>query len=337
MSAVNDHLIAQFCSITGCSDSSEASHFLLASNNDIDVAISLFMDSSSPLQLQHHHKEVEEVKEPLPSQRETLLPTPQSSLFQGRLRNVVGQQQQQKSTTDLPSIFKPPTEIIWKGTFEDAKREATSSYKYILLTFHRPNEFSCQRTVRDIWRDPLIMEFVKDNLLFHFVDESEGDSSGYLQFYGIESLPHWSLIDPRTGRRVRQWNGRATISSSEVLQEIAEFIFENSLMVDEDEGVITKTIEYPLLEKEEEEESALDGGTVTIGFRLPDGKRVKRKFRKTNTVGQMFTFVKGVMEEADDFVDLRGRSCTSYKEKWDEQIGDNLDDLRNSLLTVISA
>lgn len=332
MSADNDHFIAQFCSITGCSDSSEASHFLLASNNDIDVAISLFMDSSPPSQLQHH-KEVEELKEPHPPQRETLLPTPQSSLFQGRLRSVEQQQQQQKSTTDLPSIFKPPTEIIWKGTFEDAKREATSSYKYILLTFHRPNEFSCQRTIRDIWRDPLIMEFLKDNLLFHFVDESEGDSSGYLQFYGIESLPHWSLIDPRTGRRVRQWNGRATITSSEVLQEIAEFIFENPLMVDEDECFITKAIEYPLLEKEEEE-SPLDGSTVTIGFRLPDGKRIKRKFRETNTVGQMFTFVKGETEA--EFVDLRGRSCTSYKDKWNEQIGDNLDDLRNSLLTVIT-
>ena len=328
MSDHNDHLIAQFCSITGCSNSEEASHFLIASNNEIGTAISLYMDSSNPSN--HHHEQVEiENKEPIPPQREILLPSPQS-LFQGRLRGGTSL----TITNNLPSIFNPPTDIIWKGTFEDAKREGNLIFKYILLTFHRPSEFSCQRTIRDIWRDSLIKEFIKDNLLFYFINEDEGDSSNYLQFYGIESFPHWSLIDPRTGRRVRQWNGRSTITSSEVLQEIAEYIFENPLIIEEEELIIKEKMIYPSLEPEGLQD------TISIGFRLPQGKRINRKFREHHNIAHLFSFVNDNVVNNDDddnnnnLFDLRGRLCSSYREKMEEKIGDNMEDLRNSLLSV---
>lgn len=71
----------------------------------------------------------------------------------------------QRKTRRLEDLFRPPCEILFLGTFLEAREYAKSMNRWLLVNVQNPQEFSCQILNRDVWPNAQIREMIKD----HFV------------------------------------------------------------------------------------------------------------------------------------------------------------------------
>lgn len=68
-------------------------------------------------------------------------------------------------TKRLEDLFRPPYDILFLGTFVEAREYAKSKNRWLLVNVQNPQEFACQMLNRDVWSDKQIKEIIKD----HFV------------------------------------------------------------------------------------------------------------------------------------------------------------------------
>lgn len=90
-----------------------------------------------------------------------------------------------------------------------------------------PSEFACQVMNRDLWRDVEVKSVVQQNFLFMQLNSGSPEGQKFVNFYPVESYPHISIIDPRTGERVKSWN--VQLSPADFLMEVTDFLDANSL------------------------------------------------------------------------------------------------------------
>lgn len=127
----------------------------------------------------------------------------------------------------LARLFSPPYEIMFRGSFFDARDTANNEQKWLIVTLHDPQIFQCQVMNRDLWKNSAIMELIKSSCIFQqFVVETP-EALAYRNFYPVDSIPHIAIIDPRTGERVKVWSHAPDVSEFSV--DLADFLESNSL------------------------------------------------------------------------------------------------------------
>lgn len=65
----------------------------------------------------------------------------------------------------LEDLFRPPCDILFLGSFIEAREHAKTLNRWLLVNVQNPQEFCCQALNRDVWPNQQIQEVVKD----HFV------------------------------------------------------------------------------------------------------------------------------------------------------------------------
>lgn len=65
----------------------------------------------------------------------------------------------------LEDLFRPPCDILFVGTFAEARDYAKSINRWLLVNVQNQQEFACQVLNRDVWPNEQIREIIKD----HFV------------------------------------------------------------------------------------------------------------------------------------------------------------------------
>lgn len=70
------------------------------------------------------------------------------------------------ATSRLDEIFAPPTDIMFRGHFQAARDHAKSHKKWLLVNILDQSDFQSLTWNRDIWRDPTIKDFLRDNFVF---------------------------------------------------------------------------------------------------------------------------------------------------------------------------
>jgi hypothetical protein len=105
----------------------------------------------------------------------------------------------------LADLFRPPFDIMFHGTFEEAREDAKEKNKWLLINIQDPTEFSCQVLNRDLWSDPFIKDIIKASFIFLQYGNTSADGQRYRTFYQIMKFPHIAVIDARTGERVKMW------------------------------------------------------------------------------------------------------------------------------------
>jgi hypothetical protein len=237
-----DEQIASFCAVTG-TDEKTAQHFLSAAENDVELAVSLFLDN--PTRPEPTLMEPE-VRAPIQPRRAVLVdemeeysadnyprypPTafPPMEPFRDFRTEIpyLGDTATDARGLRLASLFRPPTEIMFAGTFDAARRQARQQGRYLLVTVHNPAEFPCQQMVRDVWNDTAVRDFIQEELIFVFVTVGTGEAERYSQYYPFQGWPHWALVDPRTGKRVRSSN--RVLKAPEMLMELVEYVSDHPL------------------------------------------------------------------------------------------------------------
>ncbi|KAI9027935.1 hypothetical protein DFJ74DRAFT_661157 [Hyaloraphidium curvatum] len=127
----------------------------------------------------------------------------------------------------LAEMYKPPTDIMFPGDFEQARIAARERKKWILVNPQAADEFACQLLNRDLWKDQDVKDFVRENFIFLQFGSQTPEGTKYASFYPFDSFPHIAIVDPRTAERMKVWT--TLMSPSEFMYEAMEFLEGNSL------------------------------------------------------------------------------------------------------------
>jgi hypothetical protein len=74
---------------------------------------------------------------------------------------------QQPKTARLADMFAAPEDLIYKeGGFEGARTMAKDSKRWLLVNLQRDSEFSCHALNRDVWRDELVENLIREGFIF---------------------------------------------------------------------------------------------------------------------------------------------------------------------------
>lgn len=101
----------------------------------------------------------------------------------------------------LSDMFSPPDHIIFKeGGFDGARNMAKDNKRWLLVNLQRDSEFSCHALNRDVWRDELVENLIREGFIFWQAMDISPEGQVYAQRYHVLDYPHVAIIDPRTRR-----------------------------------------------------------------------------------------------------------------------------------------
>ncbi|KAM3242488.1 hypothetical protein ACQJBY_054875 [Aegilops geniculata] len=128
----------------------------------------------------------------------------------GRMEALEGQPGQTDKT--LEELFRPPYEIMYGGSFHDAKAHAASQDQWLLVNLQSSGDFKSQQHNRDLWSNEVVVQVIKDNFIFLLLEKRrrEGDEGLKVCCYynvGDDQLPAVLVLDPITGQLLDKWCG----------------------------------------------------------------------------------------------------------------------------------
>ena len=120
--------------------------------------------------------------------------------------------------------------------WDEARQQGRQGEKWILVNIQDPSVFDCQILNRDIWKDPGVMETVKENFIFMQYAKDDSRGNQYIQYYfqsrdNQNAYPHIAIVDPRTGEQVKVWSGPPAPKAVDFLIQLHEFLDRYSLKV----------------------------------------------------------------------------------------------------------
>lgn len=149
-------------------------------------------------------------------------------------RATAGASETSSKASTLAELYRPPFELINRITWDEARDQGKANEKWILVNIQDISIFDCQVLNRDIWKNPSIIETVRENFIFMQYNKEDRQASQYLQYYfpnkDIDSAyPHVAIVDPRTGEQVKVWSGPPPPKAPDFLMQLHEFLDRYSL------------------------------------------------------------------------------------------------------------
>ena len=133
----------------------------------------------------------------------------------------------------LARLFQPPWDLMYKGSWEDARDEGKEHKKWLLVNIQDGSVFDCQTLNRDLWKNEGIVETVREHFVFLQFQKEDPRADPYIQFYfqqadNTENYPHVAIVDPRTGEQIKVWS-RKMPTPADFLMQLHEFLDRYSL------------------------------------------------------------------------------------------------------------
>lgn len=249
-------LIQQFTAITGATES-VGKHMLEACNNNLEMAVTMFLDgggiaeepstsSSSAIASSSRHPPAEDdVRAPIPQKQDILVEPeplfgvpkrrrPARSIFDGFRdfqTETIRQEQElrngsamDKKLSTLADLFRPPIELMHKGSFETAKDSGQLENKWLMINIQNVQDFACQCLNRDVWSNDAVKTIIREHFIFWQVYHDSEEGQRYIQFYKLNKFPYISILDPRTGQKMVEWN---QLDVTSFLDQVTGFLSEH--------------------------------------------------------------------------------------------------------------
>lgn len=127
----------------------------------------------------------------------------------------------------LEDVFRPPTDLIFSGTFQMVKEYAKNENSWLMVNLQDNTEFACQVLNRDIWSNKELKSIIKKYFIFYqtFVDCIEGNK--IKSFYNVGAFPYVAILDPRTGEEKVSYRGTFQFNVEEFCKELHRFLHNN--------------------------------------------------------------------------------------------------------------
>ena len=127
----------------------------------------------------------------------------------------------------LGHLYRPPEEMNTPGTLNDAMRKAKDARKWLLVNIQAAEEFSSHILNRDVWSHETVKEVIRSAFVFWQRDKSSAQGSQFVTNYNIETAPVVCIVDPRTGRKLKQWQAEKLRGPLTATDLLSDFIGEN--------------------------------------------------------------------------------------------------------------
>uniref|UniRef100_A0A8C4ZCP0 UBX domain-containing protein 7 n=1 Tax=Gadus morhua TaxID=8049 RepID=A0A8C4ZCP0_GADMO len=231
-------------------------HMLEACNNNLEMAVTMFLDgggiaeepstsSGSAAASSSRAPPEDEVRAPIPQKQDILVEPeplfgvpkrrrPARSIFDGFRdfqTETIRQEQELRngSTVDkklstLADLFRPPIELMHKGSFETAKDCGQLENKWLMINIQNVQDFACQCLNRDVWSNEAVRTIIREHFIFWQVYHDSEEGQRYIQFYKLNKFPYISILDPRTGQKMVEWN---ELDVASFLEQVTGFLAEH--------------------------------------------------------------------------------------------------------------
>ena len=335
---MDEESLAQICSVTGA-DVDAARHLLEAADGDVNLAISLFFDSSSTTAVNNRTVEEPEVRAPIAPQR-TRITTSDGMNVQPTLSFHIPEpfaasareNPENPTAARLAALYKPPTELVHQpATLEAARSTARSRDVPLLVSLYDPTIFPCHVENRDVWSNGGVRDFIQSGhvvflqLVYNGGPLDQGRGELYAGRYRVQP-PHIGIIDPQTGELLREF--KTTPDPMDLLSTLSDYIQDESAapleetVKEEEEAVKEATYEEP------------DAGpdVTNIMFRLRDGRRVPKRFLHSSTASVLYKVAAQLSECRVDDIILKPSPHDSINPEATQSLKEL--GLANSLITI---
>jgi UBX domain-containing protein 7 len=133
----------------------------------------------------------------------------------------------------LAKMFQPPWDLMYRGGWDNARDEGRAELKWLLVNIQDGSIFDCQVLNRDLWKNPSVIETVRENFLFLQYSKDDPRAEQYIQYYfqaheNPDLYPHIAIVDPRTGEQVKVWSAEVP-KPGDFLMQLHEFLDRYSL------------------------------------------------------------------------------------------------------------
>merc|ERR1740121_553740 len=129
----------------------------------------------------------------------------------------------------INELFAPPDyneSLPYYTAIDKAKLEG----KWLLVNIQQAEVFASHTLNRDVWRDETIQDIVTGSFLFWQRDDKSTEGDRFCQYHQCgHRLPHICVIDPRTGRRLKSWEGRKWTETHAAAEYLSGFLDEFSM------------------------------------------------------------------------------------------------------------
>ncbi|KAG8445517.1 hypothetical protein GDO86_010327 [Hymenochirus boettgeri] len=245
-------LLREFTSITGASES-VGKHMLEACNHNLEMAVTMYLDgggiaeepsTSSAGASTARSTADDDVRAPIPQKQEILVEPemfgapkrrrPARSIFDGFRdfqTETIRQEQElrnggavDKKLTTLADLFRPPIDLMHKGSFETAKECGQLQNKWLMINIQNVQDFACQCLNRDIWSNDAVKSLIREHFIFWQVYHDSEEGQRYIQFYKLSDFPYVSILDPRTGQKLVEWH---KLDPTSFIEQVTGFLGEH--------------------------------------------------------------------------------------------------------------
>merc|ERR1719491_2934252 len=132
----------------------------------------------------------------------------------------------------LSDMYAPPHHLIHKGGgFQGARSVAKDARRWLLVNLQSDADFACHALNRDVWRNDLVENLVREGFIFWQSSNNASDGQTYAQRYNVTGYPHIAIIDPRTGRQMwmkEGWTAENPFSATMFAERAADFCSQHS-------------------------------------------------------------------------------------------------------------
>ncbi|KFG57002.1 thioredoxin-like protein, partial [Toxoplasma gondii RUB] len=108
--------------------------------------------------------------------------------------------------------------------FSQARELCMRTGRWLLVNIQKADEFGSHKLNRDIWRSEVVQDLLKEFFVFWQRAESNQEGRVFCELYKVTSFPHIAVVDPRTGRSMKQWPSRRFSEAIGAQSELFEFI-----------------------------------------------------------------------------------------------------------------
>ncbi|XP_020593660.1 plant UBX domain-containing protein 7 isoform X2 [Phalaenopsis equestris] len=143
-------------------------------------------------------------------------------------RPVVWESEQSAASTangprdNLASLYRPPFALMYNGSFDKAKFEASLLDKWLLVNLQSTEEFSSHMLNRDTWSNEAVTQTIRTNFIFWQVYSDTSEGKKVCTYYNLVSIPAILVIDPITGQKMRAWAGM--VQPERILEDLLPFM-----------------------------------------------------------------------------------------------------------------
>ncbi|KAK8748208.1 hypothetical protein OTU49_016372 [Cherax quadricarinatus] len=132
---------------------------------------------------------------------------------------VVSAHRSRRKMKTLEDLFRPPIDLIYRGTFQAARDAGVSRKRWLMVNVQDSSEFPCQVLNRDVWSNPAVKTIIKEHFIFWQVYHDSEEGQRYMMFYQVSEWPHVAVLDPRTGECLVTWNKLDAVTFCDLVTE----------------------------------------------------------------------------------------------------------------------